>query len=155
MMLFVIIGDADEFGKLFLQKNFTQTIEIIRKRISRDGMGENKTPLFPDWEKHDIIQKIKEGKHMNEDRVIISVLGRDRTGIIATITGVLARHGGNILDISQTILQEYFTMIMLVDLSGCDLDFPRLKEELEKAGEEVGMQVNIQHTDVFDYMHRI
>ncbi|SMP52184.1 ACT domain-containing protein [Anoxynatronum buryatiense] len=92
---------------------------------------------------------------MNGSKVIISVLGKDRVGIIAAISGVLATHGGNILDISQTILEDYFTMIMMVDLSACDLAFPELKETLVTTGEGIGMQVNIQHTDTFDYMHRI
>ncbi len=92
---------------------------------------------------------------MKEQKVIITIMGLDRIGIIAAITGILAGHNCNIQDISQTILQDYFTMIMLVDLEKCDLDFAALKQQLKETGESIGMQVNVQHTDIFDYMHRI
>ena len=88
-------------------------------------------------------------------KAIVSVFAKDTKGIIAYVTTLLADKGVNVLDISQTLMQEYFAMIMLVDLSACDLAFPELKETLVKTGESIGMQVNIQHTDIFDYMHRI
>ncbi len=92
---------------------------------------------------------------MSDQKVIISILGQDRIGIIGTMTGILAEHQCNIQDLSQTILQDYFTMIMLVDLSKCELEFNELKARLKKAGDAIGMQVNVQHTDIFDFMHRI
>lgn len=91
----------------------------------------------------------------NDERAIITVLGRDRVGILAGITGVLAEAGVNILDISQTILQEFFTMIMIVDLRGNTLTFSTLQEQLREKGEDLGVQVNIQRADVFKFMHRI
>lgn len=93
---------------------------------------------------------------MNSDeRAIITVLGRDRVGILAGITAVLAEAGVNILDISQTILQEFFTMIMIVDLRGNTLTFSTLQEQLREKGEDLGVQVTIQRVDVFKFMHRI
>lgn len=91
----------------------------------------------------------------NDERAIITVLGRDRVGILAGITGVLAEAGVNILDISQTILQEFFTMIMIVDLRGNTLTFSTLQEQLRARGESLGVQVTIQRADVFKFMHRI
>ena len=88
-------------------------------------------------------------------RAIVTVIGKDQVGIIASVCALLSRHGVNVLDISQTILQEYFTMIMLVDASGCDLPFAGLVEELEQAGKEKGVVIHAQREDIFNAMHRI
>lgn len=88
-------------------------------------------------------------------KAIITVIGRDRTGIIAAVTGKLASYGINVLDINQTVLQEYFTMIMLVDLSGSKDSFEQIKGSLNQLGEEMGMSIRMQHEDIFDAMHRI
>lgn len=90
-----------------------------------------------------------------DDRAIITVLGRDRVGILAGITGVLASANVNILDISQTILQEFFTMIMIVDLEKGTLNFTALQEQLNLKGQELSVQVNMQKAEVFKFMHRI
>lgn len=88
-------------------------------------------------------------------KAIITVVGMDRVGIIAGISTLLAETGVNILDISQTILQEYFTMMMMVDLSGMDLSLDELKEALDKEGQDLGVTVRLQHEDIFRSMHRI
>ncbi len=88
-------------------------------------------------------------------RAIVTVIGKDRVGIIAAVTEILARHGVNVLDISQTVLQEYFTMIMLVDLSGINVPFAALSRALEAAGAERGLQIRAQREEVFNAMHRI
>ena len=88
-------------------------------------------------------------------RAIVTVIGRDRVGIIANVCGLLAERGVNILDISQTILQEYFTMVMLVDVSGFTGSFEELSADLRKKGEELGLSMRIQREDIFDAMHRI
>ncbi len=93
---------------------------------------------------------MEEGK-----RAIITVLGQDRVGIIYGISGVLANNNVNILDISQTILQEFFTMVMVVDVAGSLVEFAQLKEQLDSKGKELGLQVNLQHEDIFKFMHRI
>ncbi|WP_406676251.1 ACT domain-containing protein [Moorella sp. ACPs] len=90
-----------------------------------------------------------------DGRAIITVLGQDRVGILAGITAVLAAANVNILDISQTILQEFFTMIMIVDLKGSNLDFFDLQKQLKARGEELGVQVTMQQAEVFKFMHRI
>jgi len=91
----------------------------------------------------------------SEIRILVTVLGRDKVGIIAAVTGVLAKAEANILDISQTIMQGFFVMIMLVDISLCTMDFDTLRHQLEDKGQELGVQVNAQREDVFRYMHRI
>jgi len=92
---------------------------------------------------------------MKENKIIVTVLGSDKVGIIATITRILADSKANILDISQTILHEYFTMIMVVDISNSTVDFADLRNQLVSVGEKMGVQVNAQKSEVFDYMHRI
>jgi ACT domain-containing protein len=88
-------------------------------------------------------------------KAIVTVIGEDRVGIIAGISTALAENQVNILDISQTVLQEYFTMIMLVDLSGITLPFTGLAEVLKKKGETLGVAVKIQREDIFKSMHHI
>ena len=88
-------------------------------------------------------------------RAIVTVIGRDTVGIIAGVCGLLAKRQVNILDISQTVMQEYFTMIMLVDTERCSLPFGELAGELRAWGETMGLSVRIQHEDIFNAMHRI
>ena len=88
-------------------------------------------------------------------KAIVSVFARDAKGITAYVTAILAQQGINILDISQTLMQEYFTMIMLVDLSDCPLAFDALSRLLQEKGEERGLSIHIQRQDIFDAMHRI
>ena len=87
---------------------------------------------------------------------MITVLGKDRVGIVAEISGVLYQNNVNILDINQKILgEEIFAMIMLVDISLCKVSFAELKEKLEEKGQELGLKVMTQHEDIFKFMHRI
>jgi ACT domain-containing protein len=88
-------------------------------------------------------------------RAIITVIGHDRVGIIAEISTFLYRANVNILDITQTILQGFFTMIMVVDLSGCTLDMKQLRAELAAEEASLQLKITLQHEDIFNYMHRI
>lgn len=88
-------------------------------------------------------------------KAIVTVIGKDRVGIIALVSRLLAERGVNVLDISQTVLQDYFTMIMLVDASGCTVPFAELARELAGEGEEHGIQIRIQREDIFNAMHKI
>ncbi|MEW6171626.1 MAG: ACT domain-containing protein [Bacillota bacterium] len=88
-------------------------------------------------------------------RIIVTVLGHDRVGIIAGVAGVLAENNVNILDISQTILQEFLVMIMIADISGSSVDLGSLKTRLAEKGRELGVQIDAQHEDAFVYMHRV
>ena len=92
---------------------------------------------------------------VSSNRAIVTVLGSDRSGIVAAVTGVLAGHEVNILDISQTILQGTFTMTMLVDLAEVKADFSELKDALDSLSERLGVQIRIQREEVFHYMYRL
>jgi len=88
-------------------------------------------------------------------RAVITVIGKDRKGIIAGVSTELADAGINILDISQTTLQEYFAMIMLVDMSDASDAFHAIQRRLEEKGRELGMEIKIQREDIFNAMHQI
>ena len=88
-------------------------------------------------------------------RAVITVVGVDRVGIIARITGKLADLNINILDISQTIMGDLFTMSMIVDMGAAREPFVQSRDELVALGREMGMEIHVQREDVFRYMHRI
>ena len=88
-------------------------------------------------------------------RAIVTVIGKDTVGIIANVCTLLAQKGVNILDISQTVMQEYFTMIMLVDTAKCTISFSELSNVLKEDGEKRGLSIRIQREDIFNAMHRI
>ena len=88
-------------------------------------------------------------------KAIVTVIGKDQVGITAAVCSLLAQHNINILDISQTILQGYFTMIMLVDASQTTVPFAQLVTDLEQAGKEQDLSIRIQREDIFNAMHRI
>ncbi len=88
-------------------------------------------------------------------KAVITVLGRDKVGIIAGICTKLAELNINVLDINQTIMQNMFTMTMLVDTSGSKEEFSKLVDELKCEGERLNVNIRIQREDIFDAMHRI
>jgi len=98
---------------------------------------------------------MQQGQKSAGKRIIITVVGQDRIGIIAGVTKVLADERINILDISQTIMQEFFTMILVADMTTSSVELGELKEKLAQKGEELGVQIQAQHEDAFRYMHRI
>lgn len=88
-------------------------------------------------------------------KAVITVVGRDKVGIIAEVSRVLSENQVNILDISQTIMQDMFTMIMLVDVSQSKVVFSALADTLSALGDTLGLSIRIQHEDLFNSMHRI
>jgi ACT domain-containing protein len=88
-------------------------------------------------------------------RAIVTIIGSDRVGIIAGIADVIAKSQVNILDISQSVIREFFTMIMMVDLSGSPVPFEELSERLQRKGAELSVRVEIQREEIFTAMHRI
>lgn len=96
-----------------------------------------------------------EPSHEIANRVIISILGKDQIGIIAWLTGRLAEKSVNVLDLSQTILQGFFTMIMIVDVAQSPASLADLTRQLQSEGEARGLKVNVQHEAIFEFMHRI
>lgn len=91
----------------------------------------------------------------SKSRAIITVLGSDRSGIVAAVAGALADHDANILDISQTILQGIFTMTMLVDLGDATVAFADLQEQLDGLSQSLGVQITMQREEVFNFMYRL
>ena len=92
---------------------------------------------------------------VSSNRAIVTVLGSDRSGIVAAVTGVLAGHEVNILDISKTILQGIFTMTMLIDLGQADDGFSTIQAELTELADKLGVQVTVQREEVFKFMYRL
>ena len=88
-------------------------------------------------------------------KAIVTVVGQDQVGIIAGVCNTLAGDNINVLDISQTIMQGFFTMMMVVDLSACTTSFDKLGEALRQFGEGRGLSIRIQREDIFDAMHKI
>ena len=88
-------------------------------------------------------------------KVIITVLGKDTVGIIAKVCSYLAASNINILDINQTIVQDYFNMMMIADMSGSDKKLETIMAELDRVGEEIGVKIRVQREEIFTSMHRI
>ena len=88
-------------------------------------------------------------------RSIITVVGKDTVGILASVSELCAKHEVNIIEVSQSILQEMFCMIMLVDVSKCNVEFTAFADEAEKLGENKALKINGMHEDIFNSMHRI
>lgn len=88
-------------------------------------------------------------------KAIVTVVGKDRVGIIANVCTVLAGFNVNVLDISQTVMQGYFTMMMATDVSASTVPMVQLAAEMERIGKEMGLSIRIQREDIFEAMHRI
>jgi ACT domain-containing protein len=91
----------------------------------------------------------------SSNRIIVTVVGQDRTGIIAETSRVLADANVNIIDISQTLLGEFFVMILIADLTRASVALEELKSRLAAKAAELGMKIDAQHEDVFKFMHRV
>ena len=88
-------------------------------------------------------------------RAIVTVIGKDKPGITAAVSTALAQKNVNIEDISQTIVQGTFTMIMLCELENAKVSLLELKKELQEKGQEIGVSIHVQHEDIFNAMHKI
>ena len=92
---------------------------------------------------------------LSPTRVDKTVLGKNRPGILAAITRVLGETNVDIRDITQSVIEDIFTMTMLADTSACSLDYTELSQELAAAGEKIGVSVQVQREDVFNFMYRL
>jgi ACT domain-containing protein len=88
-------------------------------------------------------------------RAVVTVVGKDKTGIIAKVSAFLAERNVNIIDISQTILEEYFTMIMLVDLDKATSSLSEIASDCDELGKKIGMSIHFQHEAIFNAMHSV
>ena len=86
---------------------------------------------------------------------ILTVIGKDKVGIIAAVSAALAKLNINILDINQTVMKDYFTMIMLVDIKEANVGFDEIKKSINQLSEEIGLEIRIQRDEIFRSMHRI
>lgn len=88
-------------------------------------------------------------------RGIVTVIGKDKVGIIAGVSQKLAELEVNILDVSQTIMDDYFTMMMLTDLGSANKEFDDIREVLHQLGKELGVKISVQNQEIFDAMHKL
>ena len=88
-------------------------------------------------------------------KAVVTVTGKDKIGIIAAASAECSKYGANIIDISQTVMKEYFAMIMLVDIEELNLSFADFAEAMRVSGEELGVDIRAIHEDIFNTMHRI
>ena len=88
-------------------------------------------------------------------KAIVTVVGKDRVGIIANVCTALANYNVNVLDINQTVMQGYFTMMMATDVSACSIPLADLVTEMARIGEEIGLSIRVQREDIFKAMHRV
>ncbi|MBO5790369.1 MAG: ACT domain-containing protein [Clostridia bacterium] len=88
-------------------------------------------------------------------RAVVTVIGRDSIGIIADVSAMCSKFGANIIDISQSVMREYFAMIMLVELGALEVDFDSFAASLSALGKEKGLEIHAMHEDIFNAMHRI
>jgi ACT domain-containing protein len=88
-------------------------------------------------------------------QAVVSVIGKDMTGIIAKVSNILYKNGVNIEDITQSVLKDLFAMVMLVDISSSKVPFSQLVDELDNVGKEMGIVVRTMHEDIFNSMHKI
>ena len=88
-------------------------------------------------------------------RAVITVIGKDNVGILHQVSGVCAKYQANVLEVTQSVLQDMFAMIMMVDITAMATDFTQLSDELNSLGETLGLSIHAMHEDIFNAMHRI
>ncbi|MBQ5314389.1 MAG: ACT domain-containing protein [Oscillospiraceae bacterium] len=88
-------------------------------------------------------------------RAVLTVIGKDTVGILAKVSTICAEYNGNVIEVTQSVLQDMFAMIMMVDISDLNVEFTVLADRMTKLGEELGLSIHTMHEDIFDAMHRI
>ena len=88
-------------------------------------------------------------------RAVVAVIGKDTVGILAKVSGLCAEYRANVMDVTQTIMQDLFAMTMLIEISKLTIDYVDFAEKLKSAGSEIGLQVHVMHEDIFNSMHKI
>ncbi len=97
----------------------------------------------------------KKEKNMKDSKIIVTISGTDKVGIVSQVTAVLAKYNVNIEDIKQTLMQDYFVMFLLADMANSQYSFKELKEAILAVGAELGMEIWVQKKQIFDKMHTI
>lgn len=88
-------------------------------------------------------------------RAVVAVIGKDTVGILAKVSGICAEYRANVMDVTQTIMQDLFAMTMLIEISKLTIDYIDFAEKLKAAGTEMDLQVHVMHEDIFNSMHKI
>ena len=88
-------------------------------------------------------------------RDVVAVIGKDTVGILAKVSSICAECNANVMDVTQTIMQDLFAMTMLIDISSCSVDYNVLADKLKAAGSDMGLQIHVMHEDIFNSMHNI
>ncbi len=88
-------------------------------------------------------------------RAVLTVIGKDTVGILAKISTICAEYNGNVIEVTQSVMQDMFAMIMMVDITNLNVDFTVLADRMTKLGEELGLSIHTMHEEIFDAMHRI
>ena len=88
-------------------------------------------------------------------RAVVAVIGKDTVGILAKVSGICAEYRANVMDVTQTIMQDLFAMTMLIEISKLTIDYIDFAEKLKNAGNDLGLQVHVMHEDIFNSMHKI
>ena len=88
-------------------------------------------------------------------KAVITVIGKDNVGILAKVSSVCAQYNANVIEVTQSVLQDMFAMIMLVDISKLNVNFTELSDRMKALGNELGLSIHVMHEDIFNSMHRI
>ena len=88
-------------------------------------------------------------------KAIITIVGNDTVGVLAKASGICAKYNANIIDVSQTVMGDYFSMVMMADISKLSCEFSQLSEEMQQSISETGLVAHVMHEDIFNAMHRI
>ena len=88
-------------------------------------------------------------------RAVVTVIGKDTVGILAKVSSVCSEHNANVIEVSQSVLQDLFAMVMLIDISKINEEFSTLQSQLEKAGKQMGLSITAMHEKIFNSMHKI
>jgi ACT domain-containing protein len=158
-----VIGTIPPLAKLWFASFYSGRGELYSFPVSGRVCGRTRETGAADsrYGKYDGLAadtKYEAGRMLameGSQRVIVTVTGTDRIGIMAAVSTVLAERRVNILDVSQTILQVFFSMVMVADISLATVDLQTLQTLLADKGREIGMQISAQHEDVFRFMHRV
>lgn len=92
---------------------------------------------------------------MSSKRAVVAVIGKDTVGILAKVSGICAEYKANVMDVTQTIMQDLFAMTMLIEISNLTIDYADFADKLKSTGTEMGLQVHVMHEDIFNSMHKI
>lgn len=130
-------------------------VQLVLEGTVLQTCSEKTLPLQNESHQTYLSEHVIKYTYPNMNRTIITVVGKDTVGIIAKVCSFLAENNINILDISQTIVQGYFNMMMIVDPTDSKISFEESSDRLAAIGTELGVQVKCQREDIFDMMHRV